>query len=63
MILFAYDDEESIEIRRKYGYHWYSETTGELQKSIRGVIRNLIFRNCRGKLMLNLKWKYDRIGF
>lgn len=54
---------DTAEIRRKYGYHWMSLVTGELQKNIADVMRNLVFRGCDGKLIFNLIWKYDRIGF
>jgi hypothetical protein len=48
---------------RNRGYHWMSKVTGEVHRNICGVIRNLVLRDYRGNLVLNLKWKYSRAGF
>lgn len=43
-------------------FRWISEITGELQRNILGVIRNLVCRDCYGNIFFNLKWKRWKEG-
>jgi hypothetical protein len=51
------DDELPEWLNGTQKFRWISEITGELQRNILGVIRNLVCRDCYGNIFFNLKWK------